>query len=122
MILLEQNNIIYRLLTEEYLEETIKFNTDHFIQHEYLVRGLNFDYNQFEPFVRACCEQTIREELSLIAIDKITNKVIGFSISEDLLSPNATDFKTFIKISDKYVKLVSILEALHAKCEVQTFN
>ena len=72
MILLDENNIIYPLLTEEYLEETISFNTNLFIQQEYAVRALDFDYNQFEPFVRDCCEQTIKEELSLIAIDKMT--------------------------------------------------
>lgn len=113
MILSNQTEILYQTLDKKYLNETIDIITSHFVKEEYLTREAQLNYSEFEPYVRAYCELDLAHNLSIIAVDKKTDKVIGFSISEDPELPSAINVNNYLEISKKFEITSSLLGKLH---------
>ena len=122
MNILERNNIIYQTLHEERLEETITFVAQHFVEHEYLTRESQLTIEEFTVFCRQYCEASLKHHLSIIALDKETNELIGFAINEDPNSTLAVDATQFYDISEHYIPFLNMLGELsekHLKIEMK---
>lgn len=116
MIFLEKEGIQYQVLDKDHLEETIDVVTQHFIKEEYLTRESKLTYSEFGKFVRAYCELDLSQKLSLIALDKNTKKVIGFSISEDPQLPEAVNPNDYLSLSPNFEPFFAVLNELHHQC------
>ena len=114
-VIFNKNEISYSLLDEKNIEEIIALLTEHFVKTEYLIKGCNFTYEEFEPFCRIYCEASIVNKLSIIALDDATGELVGYSINED---PNTSDSVSpdfLLDVSDKYHILFSVLNDLNTK-------
>ena len=112
MIILEKNNIIYQTLTATRLEETIAFIAEHFVTYEYLTRASKLTREEFTVFCRQYCEASLIHHLSIIALDKATDELVGFAINEDAHSDNTVDTTQFYQVSDHYIPFFAMLHAL----------
>ncbi|WP_018299620.1 GNAT family N-acetyltransferase [Fangia hongkongensis] len=108
-------SIAYEILSSERLEETIRFVTEHFVEHEYLTRESGLDYASFERFSRLYCQASLCHRLSIIAVDTEINEVIGFAINEDPNSPMAVDASIFYDISVNFHPFLEMLTELSAR-------
>lgn len=115
MNILDKNNIVYQTLNEDRLDETIGFVTKHFVDYEYLTRESRLTFEEFNIFSRLYCEASLKHNLSLIALDKTTNELVGFAINEDPNSEIAVDPTQFYAVSEHYTPFLKMLENLSNK-------
>lgn len=116
MVYVEKDDVVYRELDENFLDEVIECATSHFIDNEYLTKESKLSHIEFRKLVETHCKITLIEKLSIIACNKKSNRVIGFSISEDPKSQRAVHADQFILISKNFIPFFKILESLHRKC------
>ena len=86
--LTKNNGIIYCILEDTHISETVKIVTNAFTDNEYLCgkNGLNISKEIFSRFVYSCCEKANNENISFVAIDEKTNSIVGAIINEDPLT------------------------------------
>ncbi|MGB3511492.1 MAG: hypothetical protein WBA93_20095 [Microcoleaceae cyanobacterium] len=82
--MLEENEIVYKILQEKDLEQTINCLVDVFPNAEPISIALKITPNEFYPFAEMICRKAVAEGLSHIAKDRATSEVAGFIISESL--------------------------------------
>lgn len=107
--LTEKNGIIYEVFRENDMEQTIACIIETFSRKEPMVIALGIipDENLF--FVKIVCEKAVKDGLSIVAKDKVTGKVIGFCLSEDLESEPPEGFD---KINMKIHPILELLTRL----------
>lgn len=119
-IFTEKDGIIYGLLQEKDLEETISCLCEVFPRNEPMTKAAGINSDEFYYFAKIYCEKAVKDELSVIARDKASNKLIGFLISEDLLSEPPEGIEA---INVKFYPVLALLDSLDEKyknsCKVQ---
>ena len=112
---IEDNGIVYQLLDREKADETTKLVNTIFIEEDFITKGSYITWDEFNVLSRAYMELNFKEPLSLTALDKETNEVVGFSITEGIKSKNAIDPDIFLKVSDHFYPFNNLLEELHKR-------
>ncbi|NEQ72588.1 MAG: hypothetical protein F6K23_05590 [Okeania sp. SIO2C9] len=82
--MLEESEIVYEVLQEKDLEQTINCLVDVFPSAEPISRALKLTPSEFYPFAEMVCQKAVAEGLSHIAKDSVTSEIAGFIISESL--------------------------------------
>src|SRR5659263_28881 len=83
MILKEEKRIVYEILQEKDLEETIVLLSKIFTEGEPSVRYFGITAKEYYFFAQLYCRKGIEEGLSIIAKDIDTGKIVAFLLSED---------------------------------------
>lgn len=109
-------NIVYQFLDQTTYQECIDCVTSHFLKEEYLTRESKLTTEEFGALVKAYCDVDLTEKLSIVAIDTISKKIIGFAISEDLKGKNGVDAHKYTRLSKNFIPFFDVLEKLHEKC------
>ncbi|NEP81768.1 MAG: hypothetical protein F6K39_28565 [Okeania sp. SIO3B3] len=94
--MLEENEIVYEVLQEKDLEQTINCLVDVFPSSEPISRALKFTPSEFYPFAEIVCQKAVAEGLSYIAKNSATSEVAGFVISESLSKESYEEIKKYI--------------------------
>lgn len=83
IILKEDKGIVYEILQENDLEETILLLSKIFTGGEPSVKYFGITSEEYYYFAQLYCNKGIEEGLSITAKDKGTGKIVAFIISED---------------------------------------
>ncbi len=105
IILREEKGIVYEILQEKDLEETITLLSEVFSRGEPVTKSLGITAKEFHYFAEIYCKKAVKDGLSIIAKDK--GKVVGFVISEDFDSAQPEGIE---KIDIKIVPLMALVD------------
>jgi len=83
IILKEEKKIVYEILQEKDLVETIILLSKIFTHGEPSVRYFGITEKEYYYFAQLYCKKGVEEGLSIIAKDKDTGKIVAFLLSED---------------------------------------
>ncbi len=109
-VISEKKEIIYEIFIEEDdLEQTIACIIDAFPVREPMTKALHITPEEFYFFAKIYCKKALKDGLSIIAKDRDTGKVIGFMISEDLISEPPEGIEM---ISKKFHPIMTLLNRL----------
>ncbi|NEP05506.1 MULTISPECIES: hypothetical protein [Okeania] len=111
--MLEENEIVYEILQEKDLEQTINCLVDVFPSSEPMFRSLKVTSSDFYPFAETICEKAVAEGLSHIAKNSVTSEVAGFIISDNLSSEFYEEISK--NIPQKFEIFSQVLKELHRK-------
>lgn len=100
------NHYQYEVASRRHKKGIIKVFTDSFCGSEPMTKYLNMDPKKFKAFTKAVTENAIRDQLSIVALDK--GKVIACSLVEDFAAMH--DVPTTFDKNFKYI--ISLLETL----------
>lgn len=89
-IVLKGKELNYGLLTQEYVADAAKCFTDSF-QREPMVKALNIPFKDFYDFAIGVCESACLSQTAAIAIEPVSNKVVGISVIQDALEEEEID-------------------------------
>jgi ribosomal protein S18 acetylase RimI-like enzyme len=109
MILREEKGIIYEILQEKDLEETVALLSNVFSCGETVTKCLEITPKELHYCAELYCKKAVREGLSIIAKDKYNNKIISFLISEDFDSEKPEGIE---KIDIKILPGMALLDTL----------
>jgi ribosomal protein S18 acetylase RimI-like enzyme len=91
------------------IEQTATCISQVFSSFEPMAKALKISFNEFYRFAVPVCQKAADEEISLIAKDRKTGEIVGFIISEDLMTvePDPTE-----GIDHKFECVFSLLSKL----------
>lgn len=125
-ILAEKDGIIFKRMERRDIEQTAELLSRIFSAKEPMTLALGISCDEFRTLAEPYCEKAAEEGLSVVAADKATENIAGFSISEDLLNPHQEDNYSFSKkfeadlaclseLQDKYkaIQPLEVGEVLH---------
>jgi ribosomal protein S18 acetylase RimI-like enzyme len=125
-ILAEKEGIVFKRMERRDIEQTAELLSRIFSAKEPVLLALGISCDEYRNFAEFHCEKAAEEGLSVVAADKATGNIVGFSISEDLLNPHQEENSSFSKkieadlaciseLQDKYkaIQPVEEGEALH---------
>lgn len=109
-----KKGIVYEILQEKYLEETIVLLSDIFTKGEPSVRYFGITPKEYYYFAQIYCKKCTEEGLSIIAKDKDTGKIVAFLLSEDFdsIAPQGIE-----KIDKKIVIDMAIVNAIEEEAK-----
>lgn len=97
---MEDDNIIYKSLTSEYLEEALANIKDSFFIHENVCSTLEVSKEPgASDELLLLCRNAAKCGVSLVATDKITNKVAGVSFNQIQIKSSGNEESTFEKFA-----------------------
>jgi hypothetical protein len=102
-------DLICGIIQQGDLEQAIRCVVEAFTQHEPMTTTLGISLDEFRPFAKIICEKAIRDQLSLVAKEKGTNNVAGFSLAEDFISEPPEELE---KLSNKFHPIFALLNDL----------
>jgi ribosomal protein S18 acetylase RimI-like enzyme len=114
IILKKVKGIVYEILQEKDLEETIVLLSDIFTRGEPSVRYFGITPKEYYYFAQLYCKKGIEEGLSIIAKDKDTGKIVAFLLSEDFDSSAPEGIE---KIDRKIAIDMAIVDALEEEAK-----
>lgn len=115
--MLEENEIVYEILQEKDLEQTINCLVDVFPNAEPISIALKITSSEFYPFAEMICQKAVAEGLSHIAKDTVTSEVAGFIISESLSQDLYAEEDQ--NISQKFKIAFQFLQELNEQYEME---
>jgi hypothetical protein len=86
-IIREGAHILFSTLTPSYLEETVALACTVFSQREPMAKALGLGAAELRPYVEAHTAASCNEELGVIALERKSGRVVGFSLAKDYLTP-----------------------------------
>jgi hypothetical protein len=86
-IIREGAHILFSTLTPSYLEETVALACTVFSQREPMAKALELGPAELRPYVEAHATASCNEELGVIALERKSGRVVGFSLAKDYLTP-----------------------------------
>lgn len=104
--LMPDNHFQYEVASRRHKKGIIKVFTDAFCEAEPMTRYLKVDPKRFKSFTKEVTENAIRDQLSIVALDK--GKVIACTLLEDFAAMH--DVPTMFDKNFKYI--ISLLETL----------
>lgn len=97
----------YEILGPKYLNEVARVFTEAFCRSEPMTEYLHLDEMKYMIFARAVTEQAIKDQLSIVALDKKNGAVVAFALVEDMARPGALpDF------DPRFNTILALLESL----------
>ena len=114
MILTTVKNINYELLTLKDLDEATQILVDSFSSREPMAVSIKPDKSEFFPLYHIICKTAVTENLSIIARDIHSNKIVGSMINEDYITGGLA---TCLDNLDThcFAPIISLLEELNNK-------
>ena len=85
-IIREGAHILFSTLTPSYLEETVALACTVFSQREPMAKALELGAAELRPYVEAHAAAACNEELGVIALERKSGRVVGFSLAKDYLT------------------------------------
>jgi len=104
----EDNEIVYEMLQEKDIEETVKLISEIFTRAP-TVRCLEITPEEYRPIAYVYCKKAIKEGLSMIARDKNNGKIVAFVINEDFDSHKPEEIE---KIGPKLIIEMELIDKL----------
>ncbi|NET30190.1 hypothetical protein [Okeania sp. SIO1I7] len=117
MLMLEESEIVYEILQEKDLGQTINCLVDVFPSAEPIFSSLKVTPSEFYPFAEMICQKAVAEGLSHIAKDSVTSEVAGFIISDHLSSEFYEEISK--NVSQKFEICFQVLKELHQQYEME---
>ncbi len=104
-----KNEIMFQVLSHRDIEDTATCISQVFSSFEPIAKALKISFNELYPLAVTVCQKAADEEISIIAKDQKTGEVVGFIISEDLMTvkPGPTE-----GIDNKFEAVFSFLSEL----------
>ncbi|MGD1714217.1 GNAT family N-acetyltransferase [Dapis sp. BLCC M172] len=115
--MLEENEIVYEILQEKDIEQTINCLVDVFPSAEPMSKALQVTPSELYPFAEMICQKAVAEGLSHVAKDPATSEVAGFIISEHL--SNESEEEVHKNIPQKFEVFSQVLKELHEQYEME---
>ena len=115
--MLEENEIVYEILQEKDIQQTINCLVDVFPSAEPMFRSLKVTPTDFYPLAEKICQKAVAEGLSHIAKDPATSEVAGFIISEHLSHESEEEIHK--NIPQKFEVFSQVLKELHQQYEME---
>ena len=115
--MLEEGEIVYEVLQEKDLEQTINCLVDVFPSSEPISRALKVTPSEFYPFAEMVCQKAVAEGLSLIAKNSATSEVAGFVISESLSKESYEEIDK--SLTQKFEVIFQFLKELNEQYEME---
>ncbi len=105
----EKYEIGYAPLQEKYMEQAIECMVETFSRDEPMTKALGITPDEFRHLAGIFAEKAVHDGLSTVARDRATDRVVGFCVSEDLISeaPEGID-----KIHAKFYPIMALLSEL----------
>jgi len=116
-IMNKENNIEFKMLKTEHIEQAAKILTDQFLKHESISNYLQFSETEFLSFTKSVCEKAVLDQLSVIAIEN--NKIIACLIVDDYKS--VINKKNEIEL-EKFDILEQLFDTLSKKYKTEIIN
>jgi len=114
IVLKEEKRILYEILQEKDLEETIILLSKIFTREEPSVRYFGITEKEYYYFAQLYCKKGIEEGLSIIAKDKDIGKIIAFLLCEDFDSSAPEGIE---KIDKKIAIDMAIVDAIEEEAK-----
>ena len=112
IIIKEDKGIIYEILQEKDLEETIILLSEVFTSGEPVTKVLGMTAKEFHYFAELYCKKAVKDGLSMIAKDK--GKVVAFVISEDFDSAQPEGIEN---IDIKGIPLMALVDEIEKEAK-----
>lgn len=96
-ILAEKDGIVFKRMERRDIEQTAELLSRIFSAKEPVTLALGISCDEYRNFAEFHCEKAAEEGQSVVAADKATGNIVGFSISEDLLNPHQEENYSFSK-------------------------
>jgi amino acid adenylation domain-containing protein len=93
---------------EQYLEQTANLVSESFTTRGPLELVLAIKQEEFSIFAERVCRKSLSEEISYVAVDRVSGNVIGFCLCEDFASALAAEFE----IPDFMNPILALLDSL----------
>ncbi len=107
-----KDGIRYEMLSERNLEGAVRCVSSVFTAEEPMSRHLGITAKDFSVFAQTYYRYLIPQQLSLVAVDEMSNQVIGVRISEDYAKPE--EEVEIADLSPKFNPLFALLDELGA--------
>lgn len=101
--------IDYQILAEDTLESAIECISRSFQSREPMTKALGITLEEFKHCAKILLRKAVKDQLSLVATDNRTGKVIGALICEDFLTEPPEDIET---VSPKFFPIFELLGGL----------
>ncbi len=101
----EKDGIIYTKMEKEDLQDVVFCFSNFFRSEEPLTKSMGFTTDEFSPVAERTCIQAVEHGFSLIARDKSTGKLVGFSIGKDYTQ---STFSQCDEISSKFHPILEL--------------
>ncbi|MBW4634163.1 MAG: hypothetical protein KME30_20325 [Iphinoe sp. HA4291-MV1] len=84
-IINEKHEIKFRIIQQDDFEQTVDLCSQVFANYEPMTRSMKINSKEFQTLAEPYCRKAIEDGLSIVATDS-NGKVVGFVISEDLMT------------------------------------
>jgi hypothetical protein len=111
MVLNEMEGVRYELLTKDTLNETAVMTAEAFARHDPVITSLGIPFSDFAEFVRLL-EPRAGEELTVIATDLKSGRIIGAMITDDFAINPPAEIK---QLGEKFEPVWALLDELDAQ-------
>lgn len=103
------NPVAYDVLDHRHLDECVTIMSEIFSKGEPLTKILNINLYEFCYFAEVFAKKAIEEELAIFAKERETGNMLGFCLSEDLLTqpPAGVEF-----ISPKFAPIIQLIDQM----------
>ncbi len=83
----EGAHIVFSVLDPSFLEETVALACTVYSQREPMALALGLTPEELRPYVESCVEEACYQELGVVALERESGCVVGFSLAKDYLTP-----------------------------------
>lgn len=101
--------ISYQILAEEHLATAIECIASNFVSGELMTTALGITLEEFKYFAKIFLKKAVKDQLSLIAKDERSGKVVGALICEDFVTELPDGIET---VSPKFLPIFEVLGSL----------
>lgn len=108
-IIAQSNNIQYQVLDLTLLNQATKLVATCFCTMEPMTVCQNISVDSFSQFLELLADKVVQQQLSIAAIDKTSQQLVGAVIADDFAS--ATD-EELVGVSDQFLPIFALLEQL----------
>ena len=113
-----KNEILFQVLSHRDIEDTATCVSQVFSSFEPIAKALKISFNEFYRFAVPVCQKAADEEISIIAKDQKTGEIVGFIISEDLMTVKPGPTEGIDNKFEAVFSLLSELEENYRKCHL----
>lgn len=119
-----ENGILYRNMTKDDIDETIRVLSESFYHGEPITSRLAFNWSRrnWLDFTALLVPRMAEEEHTILAIDLASQKIVGGFLSEDFYNPFPSQFNECTSLSAPHISSVlNTIERLET-CLLSYFN
>ncbi len=110
-IFTETNGIIFRIMQHDDIEQTVDLSSQIFTKYEPITKALKVSYDEYQEAVEPYCKKAAQDGLSIVATNS-DGEVVGFVISEDLMTEPSSDID---ETNNKFEAAIALIHDLQSK-------